>query len=111
MTYSTHQACNPLRQVPLIQPRGRIFGMSQADRLRVALATAEQHRKTLLASYAHHCAALGRANAVSPKSRREEKSRAFKYINLTRAALRSNAREVAKLQADLLALASTREAA
>lgn len=104
MTYGIHQYRSPQRQVPLIQPAARIFGLSQADRLRNALQVAEQHRVTLRNAHANHCAALGRANAVPPSYRRDAKRRAFQYINLTRAALRANAHDIARLQAGLLAL-------
>lgn len=104
MISQTHFRRSPQRQIPLIQPAARIFGLSQADRIRNALAAADQHRKTLLDTYANHCAALGHANGLALAYRKDAKSRAFKYINLVRAALRANARKAEALQADLLAL-------
>ena len=111
MSYATYQSRSPQRQLPLFQAPGRIFGMSQADRQRVALANAQQNRQTLLSTYATHCTALGRANALPLAYRADAKSRAFKYINLVRASLRANAAAIAKLQADLLTLATSQRVA
>ena len=102
---------SPQRQHPLIQAPGRIFGMSQTDRQRVALENAQRERGRLLGVYANHCAGLGRANGLAAAYRKDAKSRAFKYINLVRAALRANAKIIAGLQVDLLMLAGPSQAA
>lgn len=97
---------SPQRQLPLFQAPGRIFGMSEADRVRGSLETAEQYRVTLLNTYVNHCASLGRANGLDLAYRRDAKSRAFGYINMTRATIRKNAKKIADLKAKLLALAA-----
>ena len=92
------------RQLPLFQSPGRIFGLSAADRLANALQIAQDARNAMLDAYAVHCARLGRANGLPLQYRQAAKRDAFIRINLWRKALRENARKVAAMQAELVAL-------
>ena len=104
MAYSTHHTRSPQRQLALFQAPACIFGMSQADRLANTLKVTQDARKRLFTTYAAHCASLGRANALPAQYRLAAKRDAFAYINLCRKALRENARQIAAMQAELLAL-------
>lgn len=106
MLYTVHHSRSPQRQLPLFQAPGRIFGPSKADHLASAIKIAQDARTGMLDTYAAHCAGLGRANTLPAQYRQAAKRDAFLRINLWRKALRENARKIADMQAELVALAA-----
>lgn len=104
MSYNTHHSRSPQRQLPLFKAAAYVFGPSKADRLASAIKIAQDARKGMFNAYAVHCAALGRANGLPLQYRQEAKRDAFLRINMWRKALRENARKVADMQAELVAL-------
>ncbi len=101
----------PQRQLPLFKSVHAVFGMSVADRLANAIKVAQDARKGMLDACAAQCAALGRANGLALHYRKAAQRDAFIRINLWRKALRENARKVADMQAELIALTAASEVA
>ena len=96
---------NPLRSVPTFQAGLLMQGPSEADRLVGDLRNLLWSAPGLAAAYDKARAGLGRANGHNKAWRKKSQRDAMVTLNRARGAMRSNARQIAVLQARLLALA------
>ena len=96
---------NPLRSMPLVRSAAVSFGPTETDRLVGDLRNLPWSVSALAKAYDKARAELGRANRVNPAWRKKTQRGAMIALNVARGAMRSNARQIATLQARLLALA------
>ena len=111
MAYGTYQTRNPkavhnpLRSLPLFRPASAVFGPSATDKLVGELRNALWTVAGWERAYDKARATLGAANRHNIAWRRLSQRDAMRALNKVRAAMRANLRTIAKLEADLLALA------
>lgn len=96
---------NPLRSIPMFQTAALFQGPTEADRLVGDLRDALWLVTGLVRAYDAARAGLGRANGHNKAWRRSSQRDAMSALNKARGAMRSNARQIATLQARRLALA------
>lgn len=96
---------NPLRSMPLVRSAVVSFGPTETDRLVGQLRDALWSVSGLVRAYDKARIALGKANGVNKAWRRKVQREAMTALNRARGAMKSNARQIAVLQARLLALA------